>query len=220
MRAYIVSLSADTIKDNIVLLVRQRIYTPELRMEICAVIRDVGQRVVYLIVHYYIAVICVFERYSRALFKRHMPVAVNAVERITTDSKRIDKTLVVCGRMRKKITYGAFDRRLFTAVPVHTQNKIAECSERCYPDMRNSTGSVYLSESKGLSALYRDRRGYLPLRTELAKAAPVPSVAIPPFPFSPVKFSGDIEREQASDRCTRSPRFDVKPLNIALLLRK
>ena len=169
MRAYIVSLSADTVKDNIVLLVRQRIYTPELRMEICAVIRDVGQRVVYLIVHYYIAVICVFERYSRALFKRHMPVAVKAVERITTDSKRIDKTLVVCGRMRKKITYGAFDRRLFTAVPVHTQNKIAECSERCYPDMRNSTGSVYLSESKGLSALYRDRRGYLPLRTELAR---------------------------------------------------
>ena len=30
--------------------------------------------------------------------------------------------------------------------------------------------------------------------------APVPSVAMPPLPFSPVKFSGEIERVFASDR--------------------
>jgi hypothetical protein len=27
-----------------------------------------------------------------------------------------------------------------------------------------------------------------------AQLAPVPSVAMPPFPFSPVKFSGEIDR--------------------------
>ena len=32
-----------------------------------------------------------------------------------------------------------------------------------------------------------------------AQEAPVPSVAMPPLPFSPVKFSGEIERVLASD---------------------
>src|SRR5271154_2902432 len=41
--------------------------------------------------------------------------------------------------------------------------------------------------------------------------APVPSVAIPPPPFSPVKFSGLIERDLASERRERLPRFIPSP---------
>ncbi len=41
--------------------------------------------------------------------------------------------------------------------------------------------------------------------------APVPSVAMPPPPFSPVKFSGLIERDLASDRRERLPRFMPSP---------
>ena len=46
-----------------------------------------------------------------------------------------------------------------------------------------------------------------------AACAPVPSVAMPPRPFSPVKFSGLIERVFALDRRWRSPTPVVRPLN-------
>ena len=48
------------------------------------------------------------------------------------------------------------------------------------------------------------RRRDLPALAEVARGAlaPVPSVAMPPLPFSPVKFSGLIERVLAS----RQPR--------------
>ena len=44
------------------------------------------------------------------------------------------------------------------------------------------------------------------------RVAGSPGTAIPPFPFSPVKFSGLIERVSASDRVARFPRFMPSPL--------
>ena len=41
----------------------------------------------------------------------------------------------------------------------------------------------------------------------------VPSADIPPLPFSPVKFSGLIERVFALDRFDRFPRLIPSPLN-------
>src|SRR5579871_1508688 len=46
-----------------------------------------------------------------------------------------------------------------------------------------------------------------------AALAAGPSVAMPPLPFSPVKFSGLIERVLALDRRARLPRCIPRPLN-------
>jgi hypothetical protein len=43
--------------------------------------------------------------------------------------------------------------------------------------------------------------------------APVPSVAIPPAPLAPVKFSGLIERDSAFESRDKLPRCTPKPLN-------
>jgi hypothetical protein len=44
-----------------------------------------------------------------------------------------------------------------------------------------------------------------------------PSVDMPPFPFSPVKFSAEIERVFARDKRERLPRFRPKPLKSAMV---
>ena len=46
-----------------------------------------------------------------------------------------------------------------------------------------------------------------------AWTAPVPSVAMPPRPFSPVKFSGEMDRVRAPDSRYRLPRLTPSPLN-------
>src|ERR1700752_4688435 len=43
--------------------------------------------------------------------------------------------------------------------------------------------------------------------------APVPSSAMPPLPFSPVGFSGLIERDFAEDSRDRLPRCNPRPEN-------
>src|SRR5471030_2164333 len=48
-----------------------------------------------------------------------------------------------------------------------------------------------------------------------AGPAPVPVVAIPPLPFSPLKFSGLIDRVWASDKRYKLPRLTPSPLNFS-----
>ncbi len=47
-----------------------------------------------------------------------------------------------------------------------------------------------------------------------AHAAPFPSVAMPPLPFSPLKFSGESERLFALERRGRFPRLRPSPLYV------
>src|SRR5262245_61343263 len=47
----------------------------------------------------------------------------------------------------------------------------------------------------------------------VAATAPVPSAAIPPAPFAPVKFSALIERDFARERRARLPMPRPRPLN-------
>src|SRR5438128_2054462 len=49
-----------------------------------------------------------------------------------------------------------------------------------------------------------------------AASAPVPSVAMPPRPFAPSKFSGLIERDCALEMRARLPRLIPRPLNAAM----
>jgi len=62
-------------------------------------------------------------------------------------------------------------------------------------------------------AMSTDGETFQPRPRSRAAPAFVPSVAIPPLPFSPVKFSGLIERVWALDNRDRLPRFMPKPLN-------
>src|SRR5215470_11424148 len=54
-----------------------------------------------------------------------------------------------------------------------------------------------------------------PFPKSLAADSPVPFSAMPPFPFSPLKFSGLIERLFASDNRKIMERFDSIPLNFS-----
>ena len=54
---------------------------------------------------------------------------------------------------------------------------------------------------------------FQPWPSSRAAFLPVPSVAMPALPFSPVKFSGLIERVWASDKRERLPRVMSRPLN-------
>ncbi len=57
-----------------------------------------------------------------------------------------------------------------------------------------------------------------PWPSSRATCAPVPSVAMPPLPFSPVKFSALIERVLARDRRDRLPRLRCSPLNGSVMV--
>ena len=39
-------------------------------------------------------------------------------------------------------------------------------------------------------------------------------MAMPPLPFSPVKFSGEMERDSAFESLARFPRFVFRPSNV------
>src|SRR5262245_53248663 len=64
-----------------------------------------------------------------------------------------------------------------------------------------------------LPLITTDGETFQPLPRSRDAPLPVPSVAIPALPFSPVKFSGEIERVLAADSRDRLPRFMWSPLN-------
>ena len=53
---------------------------------------------------------------------------------------------------------------------------------------------------------------FQPCPRSFAQFLPVPSVAIPPIPLAPLKFSGEIDRDWALDRRERFPRCSPSPL--------
>src|SRR5215470_11955852 len=59
---------------------------------------------------------------------------------------------------------------------------------------------------------------FQPWPSERAGDLPVPSVAMPPWPGAPVKFSGLIERLLASDRRDRLPRWSPSPLKAVIVV--
>jgi hypothetical protein len=77
-----------------------------------------------------------------------------------------------------------------------------------------AAGAGDVGEGEGFPGLDADGGGDLPAAAEFARAVglPVPSVAMPPAPFSPVKFSGLIERVRAAESLLRLPRLRPRPL--------
>src|SRR5690348_8524216 len=61
--------------------------------------------------------------------------------------------------------------------------------------------------------IFTDGDTFQPWPKSREAVLPVPSVAIPPLPFSPVGFSGLIERVFAFESRGRLPRFKPSPLN-------
>src|SRR5690242_183812 len=60
-------------------------------------------------------------------------------------------------------------------------------------------------------AITTDGETFQPTPSSRPSLSPVPFVAMPPLPFSPVKFSGEIERVRAFESRGRSPRPDTTP---------
>src|SRR5262245_14068839 len=60
-------------------------------------------------------------------------------------------------------------------------------------------------------AMDTDGESFQPWPRSRAAFAPVPLVAMPPLPFSPVKFSALIERVRALDKRDRLPRCMPRP---------
>src|SRR3954471_19270564 len=63
------------------------------------------------------------------------------------------------------------------------------------------------------AAILTEGETFQPRPRSRAAPAPVPSVALPPSPLAPVKFSGLIDRVLALDSRDRSPTPVVMPLN-------
>src|SRR5438128_9649559 len=68
-----------------------------------------------------------------------------------------------------------------------------------------------------LAGAWIEGETFHPWPSSRAAIAPVPSVAIPALPFSPVKFSALIERDFAFDNRERLPRPMFNPLNAAIV---
>jgi len=61
--------------------------------------------------------------------------------------------------------------------------------------------------------MYWDGEIFQPTPRSRASLLPVPSAAAPPLPFSPVKFSGEMERDRAFESRGRSPSPLTPPSN-------
>ena len=165
------------------------------------VVGHVTERVRDLVVDEALALTLVGERDPRPALERHLPVAV---ERAARDSRTpaSDDTCANSPQPHAKksptghSTAGCgsssqYMRRIWLRqLPVGV-------SQMCWIAPEPS-----MSASTNVSCgAIDDRRRDLPSRPSSRPGpAPVPSVAIPPRPFSPVKFSGLIERVSASAR--------------------
>ena len=151
-------------------------------------------------------------RDTTALAEGHAPVAVEATARVDANRQRADLRKFapsVC----KKIAHRALHRRRFAVIPVHPQNAVTEVAGWRHPDMGDRAGTFHIGEQAGFAGLNDDRRRYFPADAELPRRPrPVPSVARAPVPFSPVKFSGLIERLRACESCDNVPREAPNPL--------
>jgi hypothetical protein len=68
-----------------------------------------------------------------------------------------------------------------------------------------------------LGSICTDGLTFQPCPKSLDAFKPVPVVAIPPRPFSPLKFSGLIDLVLASDKRNRFPIFTSTPLKLPAL---
>jgi len=73
--------------------------------------------------------------------------------------------------------------------------------------------SISASVKVSLASICTDGEIFHPWPSSRAACAPVPSVAMPPLPFSPVKFSGLIERVLAFDSRESVPIPRPRPLD-------
>jgi hypothetical protein len=76
--------------------------------------------------------------------------------------------------------------------------------------------SICPNVKEPLAGTSTDGETFHPLPRTLAGPAPVPSVAVPAFPFSPVKFSALMERVFAFESRDKLPNPIPRPLNVVM----
>jgi hypothetical protein len=163
--------------------------------------RDIGEGVVDLVVDdAEFRGIGVFDLDARGFAERHFPVAVEGTAGIDADGERVDlRKLAPTGT--EEIAERGFDGGMLLIVPPHADDEAAPAQvRRCQPDLLDGAHALDVGEDALLAGLDADRgRDLPPLPFAIrprprAWTAPVPSIAMPPLPLSPVKFSGEMER--------------------------
>ena len=154
-----------------------------------------------------------------ALAEGHLPVAVERAAGIDADGQRGDLG-VLAPAAGEEVADRALDRRAAPGRP----SRCAGCVNRQCAGRASSRSAGWRPgprcrpASKVSPGRDADAGRDLPALAEVAgRALAGPSVAMPALPFSPVKFSGLIERVCAFDSRDRLPRPMPSPLKLLSL---
>ena len=154
-------------------------------------------------------------REARTLAERHLPVAVEGAAGVDADGQRGDLGEASPSRRRRSRRPGTRS----TAAPDRPSRRAgshgAICRRPCVIQICWIAPVPSMSASSRVSpgAMMMYGEIFQPCRGPRAAFAAGPSVDMPPLPFSPVKFSGLIERVLARDKRERLPRCSPRPLN-------
>ncbi len=194
IRADVLAFALDAIENRVDLFVRHRIYAPELGVEVSC-IRGYGSLGVDdLVVDHHWLVVEIFKRNARLFPERHGPVGIEGASRVDADGQRRERRVFVPSH-GEKIADWNFNRWFGFAVPVDAEDGKAPVASGRHPDVLNLSRSINICQCKGLSRIHVDGRADFPALSQITSrgTASPPSVAMPPFPFSPVRFSGLME---------------------------
>lgn len=117
---------------------------------------------------------------------------------------------------KKKVTHRYFHRWFFFIIPINSQNRIPPMSRWGHPDLLYGTGPFNISKNNGRIRWYYKIGVYFPSQAPITCCMWSAAFFLrrpPPFPFSPVIFSGLIDLVLASDNRYKLPKFGLSPLN-------
>ena len=185
------SLATDPIDNVIDFLVRYRVGTAELCMEIGCIIRHISQGIIYLVIEGHPFIVQVFHGDPAFLPERHVPVTVEGRSGIHADGQRRNLVINFCGC--KEVSYGDFHGRFFFIIPIETEYGISPFSCRRHPDLLNGSRPFDFCHCKCFSCRYSHIRIHLPSLSQVPRS--ISSTAFlqgghTTFPFFPGKILG------------------------------
>ncbi len=181
-------LATDAVEDRVILLVRKRVGSSELRVKVRGIGRDRSERVVDLVVENHRLVTEVRHRHPAAPGKGHRPVAVEPIGRVDAHGQARDGQDLV-PPAGKEIADRALDRGVILPVPVDPQDTQAVGSRGCHPDVLGGAGAGDVAQGKRLSRLDLHRGRDLPSLSQLPRR--VFARAVDGHP-APALFAGEV----------------------------
>ena len=157
-----------TIENRVVRLIRQRVGAAELRMEIHAVLRDLFQRIINLVVNRHRLFSAVFKRHLRFGAERHLPVAVEAAARVDAHRQRIDLHILLPTHA-EEIANGRLHARILLPIPVHAQDAVTPFLGDRTPDVTDFAHSFNVTQGKRLARLHNNIGVHLPACAQITR---------------------------------------------------